>query len=532
MAFTKITENDTINKGVIGLPDTPNLSTAEMQAKFEELSNDVIIPKFNNLVDELGAKSAAGNIGATIPSGINAESENVQAVLNGIAEKAHTHEKSDAELTDAVTKAHEHSNKSVIDKFTENESGVPLYNGGKMTGDAFKTVKVGTTSIVATDYDTIEIIAGDNVVIDADEVNKTLKFSAIGGSGGGGGDMYKAVYDKNNDGMVDDAKTVGSLDLLNTTNKTNAVTAINEVLQDHTEFVDHGSLYSTNTEVFKDLESGFYRLRNYKSDLFPGSVAVTGTMQKNVVGGHHTGTIITTDGVNYTRFADYDSSGALVSDTGWKKMDVDTLTTMEQVEASTDLSKPVGAGAVQELNSSLGDISNVGNTTYNSVEKILQYYIDNGYLPDLQSMALIPVMTSNTTPSGVASAISELSITPAYYAFRNLYDDTTNTECWQANDSKGTSHSNLWLMYKFPEAVTVKKFRIYYVYTTAVNYKIQGSNDGNTFVDLGTFTTIRGEEQIQNTNAYLYYRLLITTQTTSSSKVNGGCVRDLQLYGY
>ena len=354
MAFTKITENDTINKGVIGLPDTPNLSTAAMQAKFEELSNDVIIPKFNNLVDELEAKSAAGNTGATIPSGINAVSENVQAVLNGIAEKAHTHEKSDAELTDAVTKAHEHSNKSVIDKFTENDSGVPLYAGNKMTGDAFKEVKVGTTSIVATDYDTIEIIAGDNVVIDADEVNKTLKFSSIGGSGGGGGDMYKAVYDKNNDGMVDDAKTVGSLDLLNTTNKTNAVTAINEVLQDHTEFVDHGSLYSTNTETFKDLESGFYRLRNYKSDLFPGSVAVTGTMQKNVVGGHHTGTIITTDGVNYTRFADYDSSGTLVSDTGWKKMSVDTLTTMEQVEASTDLSKPVGAGAVQELNSSLG----------------------------------------------------------------------------------------------------------------------------------------------------------------------------------
>lgn len=119
------------------------------------------------------------------------------------------------------------------------------------------------------------------------------------------------------------------------------------------DFVDHGSLYSTNTETFKDLESGFYRLRNYKSDLFPGSVAVTGTMQKNVVGGHHTGTIITTDGVNYTRFADYDSSGALVSDTGWKKMSVDTLTTMEQVEASTDDSKAVGAGAVKELSSSL-----------------------------------------------------------------------------------------------------------------------------------------------------------------------------------
>ena len=39
--------------------------------------------------------------------------------------------------------------------------------------------------------------------------------------------------------------------------------------------------------------------------------------------------------------------------TGWNKFDVDTLTTLEQVTASTDVSKPVGAGAVQELNSSL-----------------------------------------------------------------------------------------------------------------------------------------------------------------------------------
>ena len=187
---------------------------------------------------------------------------------------------------------------------------------------------------------------------------------------------------------------------------------------------------------------------------------------------------------------------------------------------------------ITEVNSSLGDISNVGNTTYNSVEKILQYYIDNGYLPDLKSMALIPVMTSNTTPSGVASAISEYSNTPAYFAFRNLYDDTSNSECWQANDSKGTSHSNLWLMYKFPKAVTVKKFRIRFVYTSSISYKIQGSNDGSTFTDLGTFTTVRGTEQLQNTNSYLYYRLFITSQTCSSSNVRGGNVRDLQLYGY
>lgn len=190
------------------------------------------------------------------------------------------------------------------------------------------------------------------------------------------------------------------------------------------------------------------------------------------------------------------------------------------------------ANEITSVNNSIGDISNVGNTTYNSVEKILQYYIDNGYLPDLKGMALIPVMTSNTKPSGVASAISERNTAPAYYAFRNLYDNTSSSEGWGANDSKGTNHSNLWLMYKFPKAVTVKKFRIYFVYTANVNYKIQGSNNGSEFTDLGTFTTVRGTELLQNTNSYLYYRLFITSQTCSTANVTGGNVRDLQLYGY
>lgn len=57
MAFTKITSEDTANKGVVGLADTPNLSTQEMQKKFDELATDVIIPKFNTLSDELDSKS-------------------------------------------------------------------------------------------------------------------------------------------------------------------------------------------------------------------------------------------------------------------------------------------------------------------------------------------------------------------------------------------------------------------------------------------------------------------------------------------
>lgn len=63
MNYTKITSADTQGKGVVGLPDTPNLTVGEIQAKFEELTNDVVIPKFNNLVDELDA-----NVGRAIQS--------------------------------------------------------------------------------------------------------------------------------------------------------------------------------------------------------------------------------------------------------------------------------------------------------------------------------------------------------------------------------------------------------------------------------------------------------------------------------
>ena len=64
MAFEKITGEDLLNKGVIGLPDTPGLSTSEMQAKFEQTAREVIVPKFNQLVDDLSNPSAASQIGA------------------------------------------------------------------------------------------------------------------------------------------------------------------------------------------------------------------------------------------------------------------------------------------------------------------------------------------------------------------------------------------------------------------------------------------------------------------------------------
>lgn len=49
----KILPSDLVNKGVIGLPDTPGLDTTQMQQKFDEIALDVIIPHYNDLIDEL-----------------------------------------------------------------------------------------------------------------------------------------------------------------------------------------------------------------------------------------------------------------------------------------------------------------------------------------------------------------------------------------------------------------------------------------------------------------------------------------------
>lgn len=62
MAFVKINEENYVNRGVTGLPDQPALPTLEMQKKFDELSIDVIIPKFNELSKELDAEIEANKM--------------------------------------------------------------------------------------------------------------------------------------------------------------------------------------------------------------------------------------------------------------------------------------------------------------------------------------------------------------------------------------------------------------------------------------------------------------------------------------
>lgn len=66
--------------------------------------------------------------------------------------------------------------------------------GGGSVNDAYKSVKVGSTTITASGEDTLELVAGSNVTLTPDASLKKVTISASGG-GGSTGDMLASDYD-------------------------------------------------------------------------------------------------------------------------------------------------------------------------------------------------------------------------------------------------------------------------------------------------------------------------------------------------
>lgn len=163
MAFTKITTSDLNSRGATTLPNQPTISASALKQEFDAPAKEVVAPKFNNLIDELGATSAAANIGAVTPTGrtgntvqtvINKISTDLATVESEIGEaiaEAHSHPnkelldtymQTEEDLAKAVVNTHSHDNKSVLDKFGE-EDGQPTYDGNP----------IGAGDMYASDYD-------------------------------------------------------------------------------------------------------------------------------------------------------------------------------------------------------------------------------------------------------------------------------------------------------------------------------------------------------------------------------------------
>ena len=144
------------------------------------------------------------------------------------------------------------------------------------------------------------------------------------------------------------------------------------------------------------------------------------------------------------------------------------------------------------------------NNSLQTIDNRIQWYIDNGYLPDPNLKALIPTMTSNTTPSGVASGSGATSGNDYYKAF-----DGNNTTWYNASSAS----AGMYIQYKFPNKVCVKKI---YGYSQNGNNRwgsitIKGSNDGSNWTDIYTFDATNKDtftEVFSNNTLYQYYRVV------------------------
>ena len=141
----------------------------------------------------------------------------------------------------------------------------------------------------------------------------------------------------------------------------------------------------------------------------------------------------------------------------------------------------------------------------------------------------VPTMTSNTTPSGTASATDHYSTNDAYLAF-----DNNASTSWLSASTSATS-TDKSLMYDFGSQVLIKKAVISPLYDVngahVKDYSIDGY-DGSSWTSLASGTCPDADTDTtviipNNTTKYSKFRLRVT------SFYNGNyvCVKQMQFYG-
>lgn len=208
------------------------------------------------------------------------------------------------------------------------------------------------------------------------------------------------------------------------------------------------------------------------------------------------------------------------------------LTDMTDVIGDTDISGigdgtlTGGLNAVNQNLTELGGIRFNEETNYIQVKKNGNWYNKEYYDPLIH--ALVPIMTSNTTPSGVASASRVAGAgVEAFRAFDN--DDTTY---WDT----GTYATGQSLTYRFVAPVCAKKVSVRATYFSGAGLKdfdIMGSNDGTNYTKLASHTCPNDANLHDfdlNNNNYYEYLTLVATSTTYRDGTDY-CITTLQYYG-
>lgn len=150
---------------------------------------------------------------------------------------------------------------------------------------------------------------------------------------------------------------------------------------------------------------------------------------------------------------------------------------------------------------------------------------------DQYTQNLIPTMTSDTSPSGKASASdfhtnADGTTQPAYYAFDY---SVSKLSCWLANNQRSG-----WLEYEFSDEKTITKYTLQprnwaeYVWQSPKDWTFEAwDEEEGTWVVLDTQTSItdwnvssKKEFTFENTNSYLKYRINVSAIVDNPSVSN------------
>ena len=151
----------------------------------------------------------------------------------------------------------------------------------------------------------------------------------------------------------------------------------------------------------------------------------------------------------------------------------------------------------------------------------------NTFINSTINVKEVPMMTSNTTPEGVASVSSIFS---SDYAAFMAFDKNTNL-IWQAGGGVPQ-----WIQYQFVSPVFVHTITLtgYYVFGTPQNptsITIQASVDGSTFINIQTFnqefTNTPTTLYIAERGYYRYWRVRVNSTAGSNC-----IVRELNFKGF
>lgn len=156
------------------MPDTPGLSTLDMQEKFDEPAKELCAPKINALIDALTAATGAADIGATAPQGLSGA--NIQALINALKSYVDAH-KSDTGNPHSVTAAQ-------TGAYTKEETDAQIDQ---------KVVSIGTGDMAQAVYDPDHL--GEDATIQLYTHSKTGTIHNFVGSGANGRALITAEFE-------------------------------------------------------------------------------------------------------------------------------------------------------------------------------------------------------------------------------------------------------------------------------------------------------------------------------------------------